>query len=183
MMRQDGHEPPQRTAPSPRPLSKPVTSKIKRDQRCKSDSNFSPAASPVHGAMTAWRSRHPLRAAIVLINIKGLLDAAGGSMADVVNQHREQRQGVGCEFDAGRSAGARLAEILVEIEAIAHIGKGPRVLAHAALPGAAACPPARPATSVTPSPSRTSPRREGGCTRPAPQPPRGSSSPIRSAIR
>ena len=36
---------------------------------------------------------------------------------------------------------------------------------------------------VTPSPSRTSPRREGGCTRPAPQPPRGSSSPIRSAIR
>jgi RadC-like JAB domain len=37
---QDDHEQARITAPNPRPLSKPLSSKNKRDQRCKSDSSF-----------------------------------------------------------------------------------------------------------------------------------------------
>ena len=40
VIRQDDYEQPQIAAPSPRPLSKPVRSKIKRHQRRKSDSSL-----------------------------------------------------------------------------------------------------------------------------------------------
>jgi hypothetical protein len=37
---QDHHEQPRVTAPNPRPLSKPLSSKVERDQRGKSDSSL-----------------------------------------------------------------------------------------------------------------------------------------------
>jgi enamine deaminase RidA (YjgF/YER057c/UK114 family) len=82
------------------------------------------------------------QAKIIFTKIKGLIEAAGGAMADVVKiivyvtniKNNTKVWKARAEFFKGNFPASTLVqvaalaspEILVEIEAIAHIGKGPR---------------------------------------------------------
>jgi 2-iminobutanoate/2-iminopropanoate deaminase len=82
------------------------------------------------------------QAKIIFTKIKGLLEAAGGAMADVVKitvfvtniKNNVKVWAARREFFKGNFPASTLVEvralaspeILVEIEAVAHIGKGPR---------------------------------------------------------